>query len=138
MTISPDIRRSIENAVYKRAADLAKFHARQCEREVRTGKHDDRFWSKIKAAHWRIIEQGIGSLSKYPGADGKTRRGIENAAYKRAAGLAKYHVRYWESEVRNGKRDDRFWNKARAAHWRIIAKSMRELAEQPEPGEETH
>jgi hypothetical protein len=124
-------RRSIENAAYKRAADLAKFHARQCEGAAR--KADGDFWNRIEAAHWRIIERGIRDrdFPKYPEPDPRTCRSIEKRAYERAASLAKYHIRYWESEVRTGKRDDRFWNKARAAHWRIIIKAIRNLAKIP-------
>jgi hypothetical protein len=60
-----------------------------------------------------------------------TRRRIENAAYNRAAGLAKSYAEHWEREAQARKHDGRiskFPDALKAGHWRIIEKEIRKLA----------
>lgn len=69
-----------------------------------------------------------------------TRRRIENAAYNRAADLAKSHAEHYEREARGNPLDpeqqdaDWFPAAAKAGHWRIIEKELRALADKPRSG----
>jgi hypothetical protein len=57
---------------------------------------------------------------------------IENAAYNRAADLAKSYAEHWQRQVANDRHRDgrsRDWSaKIKAGHWRIIEKEIRDLA----------
>jgi hypothetical protein len=64
-------------------------------------------------------------------------RDIENAAYNRAADLAKSYAEHWEREAAAAKHDGRsskFPDALKAGHWRIIEKAIRGLALQGSGG----
>jgi hypothetical protein len=74
MNISPQTRRRIERAAYNHAADVAKSYAEHWEAEARDKKRRGRpllqdWTAKIKAGHWRILEQTIRDLAQQLSAE---------------------------------------------------------------------